>query len=431
MLLITLFGGACTAGEITLGTNPREIKIVPAVRCFAPRYSPDGKWIAFLRGSDPQVDVELWVMGADGQNARVLLTKDTMRYALTLFDLNIHRALPNSEELEDKAKRAPAPESPFARSFAWMPTSDSLICQVSAKHGRGGLYQVMLDGSFRQIPHPLGYLYSVPVMLWGNFLLTPDGKMVAFVGNSGFFRAAIDNIDKSECQGNTGYESHDASWGIDGRIYCAMTPISLLGIENQDTLCDIYAIESNGRIIPLITSQTDDERSPTLSSDGKWLAFTRNRILVTREKATGKETVVLHGLIAYRWLQDGNLLAMTSDIYPVELRSDPLAPRELLEDIVVISPQGGRPVLRILYRTTSIPPLTAGMPPFYRSGNTVVDLTGTRRGMLNANQQLSCLLTMPDISPDGKRMVYEKEGALYMIDLPQMGNRPVGTVGAR
>lgn len=414
-LLVALFGKVWAAGvTVVPTTSPRRHQVVPAVRNFSPQYSPDGKWIAFLHGTDPQVDAELWVMDAEGKNARALLTLETMRYALTRLDMDIHGAPAATQELERPQKTPPAPQHPFMRHYAWHPKSQSLICQVSSEHGKGGVYQVMLDGSFRQVPHPLGYLYSIPVMLsWGNFLLSPNGKEIAFVDDNGFFEAPLDNRESAEMKFKTGYTCIDASWGIDGRIYAAMLPTG-----REGATADIYAITPDGAFTPIIITPEIDEHSPSLSPDGKWLAFLRQHTLIAREQATGKEATMMNGVTAYRWLPTGHLLATISTIQSVDLRSDPLAPREMLEDIVVTSPGAGIPELRILYRTTAVPSITTDMPPFYRSGKTVLDLTQTRSS-LGAAVFPRFLNTLPDISPDGKRMVYEWEGALYLIDLPQ------------
>ncbi len=90
-----------------------------------------------------------------------------------------------------------------------------------------------------------------------------------------------------------------------------------------------------------------------------------------------------------------------------------------MEDIVVISPGAKTPELRILYRTTSIPPIVRELPPFYRNGKMVLDLTQMDRTLERTVQFPNFLKTMPDISPDGKRMVYEWEGTLYLMDLPK------------
>lgn len=395
LLLATLFG--CAWAEPFFVVPPA----VQAVRNYSPRYSPDGKWIAFLRGSESRKDTELWVMDADGKNARALLTR--MSIAAPTYKPGIEGYRPEVTP-EMLAQRLPI------QKFLWMPDSKSLLCSAHLYIALVSTTQfnlVTLDGTVKTLPYLLNM--STPCAI------APDGKsiMVCDPGH-GFSRFPISletiTIPKIPPILFRSGPIGDADWGVDNRIYFT----SVLNTAKGEQQTGIFAIEPNGTITPLATPWKYLSH-PALSPDGKWLAYGRGNELVVREMATAKETVLLKTMRCYRWLPDGRLLAYIYRATPpnwgrpntYQLAFYVTRPdqhdNDLLFAYTYMSEYEDKPT-----RQEQILPEGAKWIEIDLSPYKAIDVPGFVHDLL------------PDISQDGKRIVYEWGGALYVKDLPDL-----------
>ncbi|HEY3379826.1 MAG TPA: hypothetical protein VGL77_20320, partial [Armatimonadota bacterium] len=270
--------------------NPTGRNIVPATQSFAPHYSPDGKWIAFLRGADRKHATEIWIMVADGSDARPLLTQEQLRWGA----LDGIKVLPMPAML-----RSNSPNTGHITKFIWLPDSLSLVFQVDGDNQGGGLYGTNINSAVTSL---LRFAKIPQITQPSTFLAVAYAKIV-YIGLGGYVRIPTDSYSVPTPV-LTGFQCADAHWGIDGRTYCTLTPTS----QDKIVPSGIYAVEPDGRITPVVTPPAG-ESSPALSSDGKWLAFLRRKNLVVQEQLTGKEHTILLATSNYRWLPDGRILA--------------------------------------------------------------------------------------------------------------------------
>lgn len=205
-----------------------------------PRFSPDGKWIAFVSKRGEDKENQVYLIAPDGGEARritnvptgVLAPKwfpDSQRIAFVTY---VWPALKTWKEAEDRLKER-ADSKMSAKVWDKAPFSywDHFIDDRSAH-----LYSIDLAGGEPR-PHtlPTGHALSVTEPDTSSYDVAPDGTEIAFASD----------IDAS---------------GIDGNF-------------------DVFVVPAaGGAARNLTTDNKADDGGPLYSRDGRYLAFQRQKI---------------------------------------------------------------------------------------------------------------------------------------------------------
>jgi len=226
------------------GSNPVRLTAHVSRNTF-PRFSPDGRWIAFT--SNRMGNDDVWVIPSGGGEARQLTflsTGDSVLY--------------------------------------WTPDSKRILFSTSrgARAFGSPLYSVPVDGG---LPEPLG------VDVASSGMIRQDGGMLAFnrlgarYWRKGYKGNASDNIwtldlkTKAFAQlTNTdlkAFREHRQNlypmWGADGMIYFA---------SERDGTFNIWKVAPGGGEPVQVTShKKDGVQFPSISPDGKTIAFLSTR----------------------------------------------------------------------------------------------------------------------------------------------------------
>jgi tricorn protease len=216
------------------GQNIRRITVHKA-RDVYPRFSPDGKWIAF--SSDRNGNMDVFIIPAEGGAAR---------------QLTFHSA-------DDTV-------------LGWSPDSRSVLFASNRNEDFAGkLYTVSIDGG---MPRNAGADMGV----YGTF--SPDGKRLAinrktqaywrkYYRGSAHTDVTVMDIASKKFTDLTDFDGMDSwpMWSRDGFIYFASD-------REGAGLINIWRVSENGGKAERVTSfKTGDVRWPALSSDGKTIVF--------------------------------------------------------------------------------------------------------------------------------------------------------------
>ncbi len=231
-IAFTYLGDVWTADE-----NGRSVQrlTVNRARDVYPRFSPDGKWIAF--SSDRNGNLDVFVMPSGGGTAKAL----------------------TSHSADDTV-------------LGWTPDSQAvLFASNRAEDWAGKLYTVSLSGG---MPKDIGADMGV----WASY--SPDGSKIA-INRHGqvywrkFYRGAnqtdvtIMDVAAKKFTDVTDFKGLDSwpMWGRDGSIYFASD-------REGNGLTNIWRVsERGGNAEQVTTFKTGDVRWPSISADGKVVMF--------------------------------------------------------------------------------------------------------------------------------------------------------------
>jgi tricorn protease len=261
-------GDIWTASEN--GADVQRLTVHPA-RDVYPRFSPDGKWIAF--SSNRYGNYDVFVIPAGGGQAR---------------QLTFH----SGNDLV----------------VGWTPDSARIVFQANRGRvypGIPSLYQVSLDGGLETaLPSDWGY--------WGSF--SPDGKKLAFNRHPavwsrkhyrGSYAADLWIMDVAQKKftrlGDEDYKGNYfwPMFGAKGEIFfvadrlaneAKITPGSAAVLKSVN---NIWKISEHGGPPVQVTHHTDGNLFfPTISSDGKVIVYEDNFGIWKLDTATGKSSEI-------------------------------------------------------------------------------------------------------------------------------------------
>lgn len=301
--------------ELTHGPDPAS----------NPRWSPDGRYLAFLSSRESKNGSQVWLMDRRGGEARKLtdIKGDLGDYS---WSPDSKQLLLSVEDPESKAKVEPKNPLPIKIDrYHFKQDIEGYL-----KHQYTHLYLFNIDAK------------KLDTLTKGNTdekmaEWSPDGSKIVFVSNRTQEPERNDNDDifTIEAKPNgqlmqlTTWKGHDISpkWSPDGKsiAYLRSTAGEEYTIYDQEILC---LMDADGKNSQLITQQMDRPVSnPTWSKDGKSLAFLvsddRRNYLARYDIAANKITTVNSG--DYGIL---NIAAFTADNWVVEF-STPYVPIEL------------------------------------------------------------------------------------------------------
>jgi tricorn protease len=254
-IAFTYLGDIWTADDN--GQNVRRLTVHKA-RDVYPRFSPDGKWIAF--SSDREGNLDVYIVPAGGGSPKQLTT---------------HSA-------DDSV-------------LGWTPDSKSvLFASNRAEDFAGKLYTVSIDGGMPKSAGP-------DMGVWASY--SPDGSKIA-VNRHGqvywrkYYRGAnatdvtIMDIASKKFTNVTDFKGIDSwpLWGSDGFIYFVS---DREGSGANGGLTNIYRVaEKGGNAEQVTTFKSGDVRWPSISSDGKTVMFEHDFGIWKLDVATRKAVAI-------------------------------------------------------------------------------------------------------------------------------------------
>jgi tricorn protease len=231
-IAFTYLGDIWTADDN--GQNVRRVTVHKARDAY-PRFSPDGKWIAF--SSDRNGNMDVFIIPSEGGTAK---------------QLTFHSS-------DDTV-------------LGWSPDSRTVL--FSSQRGEdfmGKLYTISVDGG---LPKNAGSDMGV----WATY--SPDGKKLA-INRKGqvywrkYYRGAyqtdvtVMDIAAKKFTDVTDFDGLDSwpMWSTDGNIY-------FVSDRDGNGLTNIWRVgEAGGKAERVTTFKTGDVRWPAMSADGKTIVF--------------------------------------------------------------------------------------------------------------------------------------------------------------
>jgi tricorn protease len=237
------------------GANPRRLTAHVA-RDMMPRFSPDGRWIAFT--SNRMGNNDIFVMPVTGGEPKQL--------TFLSIDDQVLYWTPDGKEVVFRSARGPRP---------W----------------GSPMYRVALDGS---IPRPMGMDVGLAGMVKQDMTMVAFNRVLPTYWRKGYRGnnsgdIAVQDLKTGEIRELTDtdlqqFRSHvndvHPMWGADGQIYFA---------SERDGTFNLWRVSPNGGTPQQITRHKDDGvQFPTISPDGKRIIYENEFDLWTVDVPSGQ-----------------------------------------------------------------------------------------------------------------------------------------------
>jgi Tol biopolymer transport system component len=317
-----------------------------AERGFWPRWSPDGRWIAYTTSDPEGGDGTLHVVHPDGSGHRELTLTASQVYGLCWTPASGH-VIFASQQAGPSALWAVDVETGEQVAVTRGPGSSS--CPTLSADGR----RLVFD-----FDHRRWYLYMAAepgkplsrVLVESGMVgaaLSPDGTRIAMALGAEAQSPAvvIFDLETGERRTLTGMTTSAVAWWPDGRHL-------LLAARAPDRVSNwIWMLPAAGGLPEPLLKGDKPWEAPTASPDGSMVAAVRHfgagSELVVHNLETGDQRVLVRkaAIETPRWSPDGRLLAWSGAWRPDDLTSggiwmcavDPCVPQRLVAD-------GARPV---------------------------------------------------------------------------------------
>jgi Tol biopolymer transport system component len=148
-------------------------------------------------------------------------------------------------------------------------------------------------------------------------LWTPDGQRIVFSGSTNgvqnLYWMRADGSDRAERLTTSDFNQLAASWSADGRDLIFVE-------ERRETRDDIYALSMADRTTRPVLQNPSGETHPTMSPDGRWLAYVsddsgRPEVFVTAYGGpAGRVQISVAGGSNPRWTKDGRALVFSAPV---------------------------------------------------------------------------------------------------------------------
>ncbi|QHN04316.1 hypothetical protein FTO74_13800 [Granulicella sp. WH15] len=242
-------------------------------RDLNPVYSPDGRWVAYVRFSSyDSGDIFLTSLSDRREHQ---LTAEHMDIQGLAWSDDSHSILFSSNRDGAyalwKIRRDGGPPAPMET------TGESAIQPAVSSNGS---FIVYADWAQRSnilkvaLQHPASSVSIAPSTRRSHSAqFSPDGSKIAFVSDrSGKWELWVANADGKEASQLTRFEAATVGsprWSPDGR--------SIAFDARPKGHSAVYVVSADGQLLRNLSSDNFEEKQPAWSQDGKWLYFDSNR----------------------------------------------------------------------------------------------------------------------------------------------------------
>jgi Tol biopolymer transport system component len=248
----------------------------------SPAYSPDGRWIVFVRRIS-ELDSDLYLMPASGGEARRITALST--------DIRGQAWMPDSHEvvfaaqaggvytlrrirLDDRGIASPPRSLADIGGYGMYPTLVRPPGRATSLAFARVTKSTNIWHASSPAPNRLELTRIAPsTRMDYDPSFSPDGSRIAFASNrSGYFEIWVCGRDGENPHRLTSFGGPDVGsprWSPDGRH------IAFDGRPGDNP--DIYVVESDGGAVQRITSRHSDDARPSWSGDGRWIYFRSDR----------------------------------------------------------------------------------------------------------------------------------------------------------
>jgi Tol biopolymer transport system component/predicted Ser/Thr protein kinase len=335
--------------------EPQRLTTNPA-RDFNPAWSPDGKFIAFLRELQATPQFGVFVIPALGGTERRIAEIDRVWYSMSFWNLTwspdnkwlvtadrqpygLHLI---SVETGEKRRLTSPPKYGGDGGASFSPDGHSLAFARMLDLGLGDVYRISLTDDYEPKGEPERLTYEnrdIASPVW-----TRDGSQILYSsGNWWTSGRVVRRIALSGPKGSSGYPTVQESFGEDAWELAISATSRRLVYHRGYSDSNIYRIELRGKdgrvgAPERLIASTRVEKIPEYSPDGKTIAFTSTRSgsqeiwLCNADGSNQRQLTFMGGPLVScsRWSPDGKTLVFDSR-------------KEGSSDLYLISSEGGSP----------------------------------------------------------------------------------------
>jgi tricorn protease len=327
--------------ELNLETGRERVILRDSATLRYPRYSPDGKRIAFNRGGSSYTRIgylgsnnsQVWVMDKDGMNARRLDMWDGGQYwpcwsddGKSLYYLTDRKGARCVFAVNVEGGEPHAVAEVQGKDLYYLSVSSGKDAVVWAD---GLLYSVKLNVSGQQTGAK-----SIPIQAGSDTKLqytarevfntadevepSPDGKWLALAIRGDIYIQPLTRTPEQEADAPRGGEAVNFTNtpGRETGVIWLPGSDKIILLSDKDGDQSIYEIDLNTREWTRLTKAREIDANPRLSPDGKQVAFFRDNDLYILNLETKREYLLKHGTfrsavwtMSLEWSPDSKWLA--------------------------------------------------------------------------------------------------------------------------